>query len=277
MRINTVPSVASVEEEKELVVEEKELNIRSLIKTVDLFGEQISMHIFDYDYHYKNINNENLKRVGLDIISKCIEGHDNCWEPYQTEITKEILKDGNNIFIDIGCHLGYYSLLASTLNNFVYSIDISEPTVNLFLKSINQNSFSNITFHKKLVNEQFNLNEIVSGESYIKLIKCDIEGNEIEFVEVIFERLKKKSIEFLILEISPKIRNNYPECVLKIKNLGYDVYDIGLSPQRRLSGLTNLQSLKEHLLTMDKLEAMTSYINNFPEFQSNFLFTHVKI
>ena len=65
------------------------------------------MNIFDYDTAKKN----NSNKEDLDIISKCLETH-NCWEPYQTEITKEILKDGNNIFIDIGSHLGYYSLLS---------------------------------------------------------------------------------------------------------------------------------------------------------------------
>ena len=34
-------------------------------------------------------------------------------EPFQTEITKEILnEDKDGIFIDVGCQLGYYSSLS---------------------------------------------------------------------------------------------------------------------------------------------------------------------
>ena len=69
-----------------------------------MFSKNAKFEIFDYNY-YKSNNKDN---EGLDIISKCLESNDNCWEPYQTEIIKEILKEGNNIFIDIGHHIGYY-------------------------------------------------------------------------------------------------------------------------------------------------------------------------
>jgi len=240
----------------------KELN-------VDFFGKMIKMNIFDYDYYAKN----NINDEGLDIISKCLESGNNCWEPYQTEITKGILKDGNNIFVDIGSHLGYYSLLSAALGNHVYSIDSSEVYNSLFRRSIYANRMENIKIHKKRVNERFSLDEIISSDTDIKLIKCDIEGYEIEFVDSIFDRLKNHNIENLILEISPTIRSNYPEYVLKIKNLGYNVYDIGLSPQRKLNEYMKLSSLQDRLLQINDMEQMTRYINGFPEKQSNFLFS----
>ena len=241
---------------------------------VDYFGNKINMRIYNYDYyHEKNILND-----GLDIISWCLKNQDNCWEPYQTELTKEILKDGNNIFLDVGSHLGYYSLLAASLNNHVYSIDINENSSNIFLHNVEINNFQDkINFFKQYVDINFNLNNIISNDKHIRMIKCDIEGYEIEFVEKILDRLKNKSIDYLILEISPTIRNNYPETVLKIKSLGYDIYDIGLSPQRKLDNSTDIKSLKDKLINIDNLEEMRNYINSFPEKQSNFLFTHIKL
>ena len=59
----------------------------------NFFGRNINMVIFDY---FK-AKERNIKDINYDIISKCLESENNCWEPYQTEITKEILK-GNNIF-----------------------------------------------------------------------------------------------------------------------------------------------------------------------------------
>jgi len=241
---------------------------------VDFFGATIKMRIYDYNYYsQKKINND-----GLDIISHCIKSTNNCWEPYQTEITKEILKGGNNIFLDVGSHIGYYSLLAASLNNHVYSIDINENSSNIFLHNVEINNFQDkINFFKQYVNENFNLNNIISKDKHIRLIKCDIEGYEIEFVEKIFDRLQNKTIDYLILEISPTLRDNYHEMALKIKSLGYDIYDIGLSPQRKLDNSTDMTSLKDKLINIDNLEEMRNYINSFPEKQSNFLFTHIKL
>ena len=62
------------------------------------------MNIFDYDTAKKIIV---IKKIGYYI--KMFETH-NCWEPYQTEITKEIL-DGNNIFkilVHIWVTIHYY-------------------------------------------------------------------------------------------------------------------------------------------------------------------------
>ena len=123
------------------------------------------------------------------------------------------------------------------------------------------------------MDNKFSLDTIINIDTYIKLIKCDIEGYEIEFVESILERLKQKKIENLILEISPTFRDNYPEYVMKIKNLGYFIYDIGLSPQRKLNNSTTLKSLK--MINIENIENMKNYINSFPEKQSNFLFSTI--
>lgn len=110
---------------------------------ITFFGKFIDIYVFDYEYYQNNDKNS----IGYDIISKDISYY-NCWEPFQTEITKDILKNGNNIFIDIGHHLGYYSLLASAYNNSVYSIDCNEEYINIFLKSIEVNNIKKYNFNK---------------------------------------------------------------------------------------------------------------------------------
>jgi hypothetical protein len=242
--------------------------------SINYFGKELKMRIYNYDYYKER----NLVNDGLDIISWCLKTPDNCWEPYQTELTKEILKDGNNIFIDIGSHLGWYSLLAASLNNNVYCIDVNDNTSEIFLHNVKINNFEDkIKFFKQFVDENFNLNNILPRDKHIRLIKCDIEGYEIEFSEKILDRLEDKTIDYLILEISPNFRDNYHETVFKIKNLGYDIYNIGLSHQRKLDDSTTMMSLKDKLVDINNLEEMRAYINNVEYGQTNFLFTHLKI
>ena len=40
---------------------------------------------------------------------------------------------------------------------------------------------------------------------------------------------------------------------MKLKNLGYFIYDIGLSPQRKLNNTTSLESLGDKLLNLNML------------------------
>lgn len=226
------------------------------------------MIIFDYFYAKEH----NIKDYNYDVISKCLESKNNCWEPYQTEITKEILKNGNNIFIDVGTHLGYYSLIASSLGNNVIGIDCSDIYIDLFKKNIDLNNLKNIKILKNMVDSNFSLDTIIDVNTKIKLIKCDIEGYEIEFVKSIQTRLENKTIENLILEISPTKRNEYNETIKSIFYLGYHVYDIGLSPQRKLNEDISLSSLKDKYLDLNNIN-IDDYLTSFPQKQSNFLFS----
>lgn len=63
-------------------------------------------------------------------------------------------------------------------------------------------------------------------ERNIKDINYDIISNE--------GLLENKIIENLILEISPKKRDEYSEIIELLSKKGYYIYDIGLSSQRKL-------------------------------------------
>jgi len=234
----------------------------------NFFGRNINMVIFDY---FK-AKERNIKDINYDIISKCLESENNCWEPYQTEITKEILKDGNNIFIDIGTHIGYYSLIALSLGNYVIGIDCNETFLSFYRENINLNNFKNINIVKTKVDCNFNIESIVDIKKKIKLIKCDIEGFEIEFIRSIEGLLENKIIENLILEISPKKRNEYNEIIELLFKKGYYIYDIGLSPQRKLDEKINLDTLQNKNINLDKID-INKYLCSLDYNQSNFLFT----
>ena len=72
------------------------------------------------------------------------------------------------------------------------------------------------------------------------------------------------------MEISPKFDNSYSGLCQTLYSYGYQIYDIGLSHQRKLNQNTN------HLQNIDKLKIpidnISDYIDNLEHGQSNFLF-----
>lgn len=232
------------------------------------------INIFNYSYYNDlMLNSKNyIQCEGYDIISKCIE-NDKCWEPYQTEITNEILKKYNGIFVDIGCHIGYYSILASLLGKEVISVDGNKKYLNLFRKTIEDNDLKKIRIINKFIDNSFLFENLeINLEQNISLLKVDIEGFEKFTIQLFDNLIKKKKIKNIILEISPKLDSEYDILCIKLFNSGYkNIFDLGLSRQRKLNFNTN------HLNNMDDkrvdINNIKNYIENLEFSQSNFLFS----
>jgi len=91
----------------------------------------------------------------LDPSDYAVSGHlsiDNIWEPFETSLFKKFIKK-NSVFIDIGAHIGYYSLLcASKANNgTIVSFEPVPRNYNILQKNIALNNFKNIKPIKKSV------------------------------------------------------------------------------------------------------------------------------
>jgi hypothetical protein len=236
-------------------------------ETINIFGKDIK--IFDYFYYSKKYQNQS-QSLGLDIICKCLK-KDGCWEPFQTEITREILTEKTEgVFLDLGCHIGYYSILASSLGIKTYSVDGNNKFLNLFRESIKINSLENIEIINSVISSDFDLELFISKHNInqIKLIKMDLEGSETNIIKLFEPLFLNKKINNLIIEISPKFNNDYPELCRYIFNHGFKIYDIGLSPQRKLLEETNHLNELNHL----PIEDINNYISNLEFEQSNFLF-----
>lgn len=182
-----------------------------------------------------------------DLVSHCLR-RDGCWEPYQTEVTIELLKKLRaRIFIDVGAHLGYYSLIAASYGWEVKSFEMNSMYYSMFLQNINECSFGgNLTTNLSRVGTQTKLDDVISGK-LIGLIKIDVEGSEPEVIKSLVVSLEKQLIGAIIIEISPKYLDFeiLQEMIENIQKHGYNVFDLGLSPQRRLQNNTNhLENLK---------------------------------
>lgn len=133
------------------------------------------------------------------------------FEPNQTEITKELIKEGDTV-IDIGANIGYYTLLFSRLvgkTGKVYSFEPDKNNFEILEKNIKENKISNVKYYNVALNSydgtvNFNIHPVNNGghsieningsrgsvivdcfkldtiikDENIKLIKIDVEGAE---------------------------------------------------------------------------------------------------
>jgi len=229
---------------------------KHIFTNFNINNKKICFCVFDYDYYKKeNINNE-----GLDIISKCIH-EKKCWEKRISEILIEILKNGNHLFIDLGCHIGYYSILASLYNNKCISIDNNKHYLNCFYKTIIENYLNNIKIKRIDINNIEKLKEITQKEK-IRCVKISLNGNELVALSMFKPILQKKNIDYLIINYK-KNTNGIIFFLKIIEGYGYKIYDIGLSNN-------------------DEIYEKSNHLNNLEPFRINkeniqIHFTNIKV
>lgn len=212
-----------------------EINLNSKIINLNTLSSDKSIH---YIHNDEDINN--------DLVSADIRKF-KCWEPYQTEITIEILKKiKNKEFIDIGAHIGYYSVICGV---YGFNVKAYEKN-NLFFKVLESNvkEHENITIYNQCVDEN-NIHSAFENKN-IGLIKIDVEGNEPEIIYGMKDYIEGRKIDCMIIEISPKFRpvDVWKNLINFLLNNNFNIYDIGLSPPRFLD--TNTNHL-ENLISFD--------------------------
>jgi len=203
--------------------------------------KNIRFCIFDYNYYKK----EEVHNEGLDIISKCVE-EKKCWKKRESEILIEILKDGGHLFVDLGCHIGYYSVIASLYNNKVVAVDINKAYLECLCKTVMENYMNNIRIKRIDINSIDKRTEITKREK-IRCLKISLNGNELIALSMFKHMLKEKSVEYLIID-HKKDTEGFAFFMKVIAEFGYEIYDIGLSSNDSIDesakNLLNLEDCK---------------------------------
>ena len=95
-----------------------------------------------------------------------LELHKNkCYEPYETALVKSILKP-DDIALDIGAHIGYFTLLMAKLCKHVYAFEPS-PMFLILQENISLNMLTNVDLFNNAVTEK---------NGYVKLHLCDLDA-----------------------------------------------------------------------------------------------------
>lgn len=169
-------------------------------------------------YHYDKYKDFNGYCTGQDDISRTIV-NTRMWEPDITEVATQILKFGNrdNVFVDIGSHIGWFSRLAENQGYKVMAYDGDSDNI----ESLNQNTLytkANLIWFEEGTQIK---NKIDTG---IELMKIDIEGAE-QYAIKAFEQYLGKT-KNILMEVSPVFNDSYPALIQKLVEIGFTPYEI---------------------------------------------------
>lgn len=115
------------------------------------------VNILKPNYIFVNGHKLFVDRYDMVVSQELIQSHK--WEEYETKVFKKYLKKGD-VVLDIGAHIGYYTLLAASIvgdTGKVYAFEPNTKNFSLLKKSVEENNFKNVILINKAVAE-------VSGE-----------------------------------------------------------------------------------------------------------------
>lgn len=157
---------------------------------------------------------------GQDDISRTL-GLYGRWEVEETECVRKVLEAGdtNNIVVDVGAHIGWFSRLAEEYGYSCIGYEADAENIELYKLNTSNSSIVRVWFDE-------NLQITDKPTKTIELLKIDIEGAEKYAVEI----FKDCDINNIFMEISPCFNDGYPALVKSIANRGYDVFNLDMTP-----------------------------------------------
>lgn len=219
----------------------------------------------------------------------------NNWEEYETKLFKKNIKKGDTI-LDIGAHIGYYTLIAANLvgrKGKVYAFEPDPKNFKLLEKNVKENKYKNVILVNKAVTrsngkiklflskentgdhriyssddqrenisiESIYLDDFFKNQNIkINLIKMDIQGAELEALKGGVKTLKKNPNVKIFTEFWPsglKLNQGSAEEYLKLlASFSLNFYKIN-EEKEKLTAVTLKDLLK------DSFSGEKDYINLF--------------
>jgi len=154
--------------------------------------------------------------TGQDDVSRTI-GMYGIWDEPSTGLIASILDNGKeNLFIDVGCHIGWFSKLALGKGAFVLGFDGEPEHIELCKFNAPHGAYKSIWFDKSIVPTD----RIHQAE----LIKIDVEGSEQWAIKYFEKSFQAGTIKNAIIEITPVFNDSYPALVQRMIDWGYEVF-----------------------------------------------------
>lgn len=163
--------------------------------------------------------------TGQDEVSKSLDLN-GTWDIQVYQRMLQILteKPKEGLVMDIGCQIGWFSKLASDFGYGVKAYD--GDSENLTLLKLNAPRAQSVFKWFDKYTEAIKWCGSCSRYKTVKLVKIDIEGNEEFAINFLQKYLEEGVIQNIIMEVTPVFNDRYPALVERVKNYGFNVYEI---------------------------------------------------
>ncbi|MDP3941909.1 MAG: FkbM family methyltransferase [bacterium] len=135
------------------------------------------------------------------------------WEEYETELFKKNIKKGD-IILDIGAHIGYYTLIAARIvgsNGRVYAFEPDPKNFSLLKKNVEENRYKNVVLINKAVSD-------TDGD-----LKLFLASKNTGDHRIYKPKERRKSVKIQSITLDNFFKNNYRVDLIKLDIQGSEV------------------------------------------------------
>jgi hypothetical protein len=140
------------------------------------------------------------------------------WEPVETAVLSSAFAGNlDSVFVDIGCHIGWYTIIAREWGLSVISIDGLQVNLDVLRR---RNDRYIHRFHEWI--DKGWSPDIFWPEPCI--VKMDIEGAERWAVDAMWDLFDVGSVTHCLMEVSPVFNDSYPALIDRLVGIGYECW-----------------------------------------------------
>lgn len=158
-----------------------------------------------------------------DAVSATILTH-GVWEPRETTLALTVFDSAepDQVFIDMGAQIGWYSLLALSRDLAVIAFEADPDNARLLQVNADLMGLEKplTVFDDRLGADHGPFETNIR----VRLAKLDLEGAERDGIRILWPLIEAGLIDHLLVEVSPVFDDYYPELVVDLLDAGYFAY-----------------------------------------------------
>lgn len=168
---------------------------------------------------------------GHDVVSEVIDTL-GVWEQCETAVMMMVFErvGPGAFFVDFGCQVGWYSVLAGRMGLNVMAIDADIECVDLTAANLNRTTMNtDMTYIVGVERCTADSPPLPSmrdedGRRNPVVVKIDVEGAEQHAIAMLAPHID--DVDFALIEISPVFNDSYPALVQRMLDWGFEPYEI---------------------------------------------------
>lgn len=141
------------------------------------------------------------------------------WEPVETAVLSSAFAGNpDSTFVDIGCHVGWYSVIARQWGLPVYAIDANVRNFRMLMQRLDMGIDGEMAWIAK------GWTPFITAWPEPCIVKMDIEGNERYAVDAMWDLFDVGSVTHCLMEVSPVFNGSYPALLTRLIDVGYECW-----------------------------------------------------